>query len=117
MSRDKLGKLALQLSRSGNKSRPTRRLDGNGIVTTRRGREIKVQYHLCFPAIDPDAVTEDPSKAEAQQFSGQVWCPYDGSFVTVYSDKILTLRMEDGRRLRFCYQDRDGAIVVTEWLG
>jgi hypothetical protein len=92
-------------------------LNGSGIVTTGRGREIPVEYHLCFPQIDPAAVTEDPSGSMAKDFTGQVWCPYDGSFVSVYSDKILTLRLEDGRRLRFFYQDRDGAIAVTEWLG
>jgi len=104
-------------SAPGNKTRPVRRLNGSGIVTTRRGREIPVEYHLCFPQIDPTAVTEDPANTAAQDFSGQVWCPYDGSFVCVYSDKILTLRLEDGSRLRFFFQDRDGAIGVTEWLG
>ena len=111
---------ALPLARSaapGNKTRPVRRLNGSGIVITRRGREISVEYHLCFPQIDPTAVNEDPSKSAVKDFSGQVWCPYDGSFVSVYSDKILTLRLEDGRRLRFVYRNRDGAIGVTEWLG
>jgi hypothetical protein len=92
-------------------------LAGSGIVTTGRGREIPVEYHLSFPQIDPTVVTEDPSGSRAKDFTGQVWCPYDGSFVSVYSGKILTLRLQDGRRLRFFYQDRDGAIAVTEWLG
>jgi hypothetical protein len=115
-----LDNFALPLRRSAapvNKTRAVRRLNGSGIVTTGSGREIKVEYHLCFPPIDPTAVTEDPSKTSAKDFSGQVWCPYDGSFVSVYSDKILTLRLEDGRQLRFCYQDMDGGIAVTEWLG
>ncbi|MGA2133532.1 MAG: hypothetical protein ABSH50_14655 [Bryobacteraceae bacterium] len=92
-------------------------MNGSGTVTTGRGREISVEYHLSFPQIDPTAVTEDPSKSAVKDFSGQVWCPYDGSFVSVYSGKVLTLRLEDGRRLRFLYQSRDGAIGVTEWLG
>lgn len=111
---------ALPLARSavpGNKARPVRRLNGSGIVTTGRGREITVEYHLCFPQIDQTAITEDPAKSAAKDFSGQVWCPYDGSFVSVYSDKILTLRLEDGSQLRFFFQNRDGAIGVTEWLG
>ena len=111
---------SLQLSRStapGHNSKPVRRLNGTGVVTTRRGREIPVEYHLCFPQNDPGAASEDPSKSAAGEFSGQVWCPYDGSFVSVYSGKTLTLRLEDGRRLRFFHRDRDGGIAVTEWLG
>ncbi len=110
----------LQLSKStapGNKARPVQRLNGTGVVTTGRGREIPVEYHLCFPQKDPAAVSEDPAKTAVKEFSGQVWCPYDGSFVSVHSGKILTLRLEDGRRLRFFHQNRDGGIAVTEWLG
>ena len=94
-----------------------RRLNGSGVVTTRRGREFPVEYHLCFPQMDPTATTEDPARSAVKDFSGQVWCPHDGSFVSVHSGKILTLRLEDGRQLRFLYQSRDGAIGVTEWLG
>ena len=111
---------ALQLSRSsapGNKQRPVQRLNGTGIVITGRGRQIPVEYHLSFPQNDPATATGDPAKAKLKEFSGQVWCPYDGSFVSVHSGKILTLRLEDGRQLRFVHQNRDGAIAVTEWLG
>jgi hypothetical protein len=111
---------ALQLSRSNTVSRDkalaVRRLKGNGTATTRRGREIPVEYHLCFPQ-HPADTSDDPSHAPLQEFSGQVWCPYDGSFVSVHFGKILTLRLEDGRQLRFCHQDRDGGITVTEWIG
>jgi len=110
----------LQLTRSttaGNKARSFQRLHGSGIVTTRRGRDIAVEYHLSFPKNDPDGPDQDPSQSAPHEFSGQVWCPYDGSFVSVYAGKTLTLQLADGRRLRFFHQDRDGGITVTEWLG
>jgi hypothetical protein len=110
----------LQLSSpaaAGNKTRAFQRLNGSGVVTTRRGRKIPVEYHLCFPKNDPNGPDQDPSKSVPREFSGQVWCPYDGSFVSVYAGKTLTLRLSDGRQLRFFHQDRDGGIAVTEWLG
>jgi hypothetical protein len=95
---------------------PVERLSGRGMVTTKRGKQISVEYHLC---IMPGSDTQAGAAAEAglPGFSGQVWCPYDGSFVSVYQGKIMTLCIEDGRKLRFFHQDRDGAIAVTEWLG
>ena len=110
----------IQLPRSnptGNKVRPVKRLSGTGIVTTGRGKEISVEYHLCFSQDDTGSQTEAPSKASMKEFSGQVWCPYDGSFVSVHLGKVMTLSIEDGRRLRFFHRNRDGAIAVTEWLG
>jgi len=110
----------LQLSRpttAANKARAFQRMNGSGVVTTARGREIPVEYQLCFPKHDPTGPDQDPAKSAPKEFSGQVWCPYDGSFVSVYSGKTLTLRLADGRRLRFFHQDRDGGIAVTEWLG
>jgi hypothetical protein len=109
----------LQLSKSsapGNKMRPAKRLSGTGIVTTGRGKTISVEYHLCFTQ-DGDDPSDDPSKAELKAFTGQVWCPYDGSFVSVHLGKTLTLRIEDGRQLRFMHRNRDGGIAVTEWIG
>ena len=109
----------LQLSKStapGNKMRPAKRLSGTGTVTTGRGKTISVEYHLCFTQ-DGDEPGDDPSKAELKAFSGQGWCPYDGSFVSVHLGKVLTLRIEDGRQLRFMHRNRDGGISVTEWLG
>ena len=105
------------LATDGNKVRSFQRLHGNGVVTTRRGRDISVEYHLCFPKNDPHGPDQDPSKSSPNEFSGQVWCPYDGSFVSVYAGKTLTLRLADGRRLRFFHRDQDGGIAVTEWLG
>ena len=110
----------LQLARSttaSNKARAFQRLNGGGIVTTRRGREITVEYQLCFPKHDPTGPEEDPAKSAPNEFSGQVWCPYDGSFVSVYSGKTLTLRLSDGRRLRFFHKGFDAGVTVTEWLG
>ena len=52
-----------------------------------------------------------------KEFSGQIWCPYDGSFVCVHAGQTMTLRMEDGRRLRFVHCNRDGGVTVTQWLG
>ena len=110
---------ALQLSKSSapnNKLRPAKRLSGTGTVTTGRGKVVSVEYHLCFAQNGEDA-DEEPSNAEIKSFTGQVWCPYDGSFVSVHLGKTLTLRIEDGRQLRFEHRNRDGGIVVTEWIG
>jgi len=99
------------------KARPSQHLNGSGIVTTGRGREISVEYHLFFPQNDPKVPDQDPSKLPPKEFSGQVWCPYDGSFVSVHAGKTMTLKLEDGRRLRFLHSNRDGGIAVLEWLG
>jgi len=109
----------LDLSRSdarAKKAPRVQRLSGTGSVTTWRGRQISVEYHLSFPQAQNDA-SDTPSAAAVKEMSGQVWCPYDGSFVTVHQGKTLTLRIEDGRQLRFLYQNRDGGIAVVEWLG
>jgi hypothetical protein len=29
----------------------------------------------------------------------------------------MTLRMEDGRQLRFTHRNRDGGITVEKWIG
>jgi len=109
----------LSLSKSKTKSndlRPVERLKGTGIVTTRRGKEISVQYHISF-APDDAGLAEDASASGLKAFSGQIWCPYDGSFVCVHSGQIMTLRMEDGRQLCFSHSDRDGGVTVTKWIG
>lgn len=110
---------SLQLSRSnapGNKTRPTKRLSGTGTVTTGKGKTFSVEYHLCFMQ-DGTEPGDNLSSNEIKTFSGQVWCPYDGSFISVHLGKIMTLKIEDGRQLRFTHQNRDGAIAVTEWIG
>ena len=95
---------------------PVERLSGRGIVTTGRGKQISVEYHL---SVTLNGLPASNVKAEGglPGFSGQVWCPHDGSFVSVYQGKIMTLCIEDGRKLRFLHQGRDGAISVVEWLG
>jgi hypothetical protein len=100
-----------------NKLRPVERLNGTGIVTTKSGKEISVQYHLCFAQDEAGADTEDSPAAGLKELSGQVWCPHDGSFVCVHSGQTMTLLMEDGRRLRFSHRNRDGAISVIKWIG
>jgi hypothetical protein len=96
--------------------RPVERLKGTGVVTTRRGKEISVQYHITFAPDDPAATGDTPASA-LKAFSGQVWCPYDGSFVCVHSGQTMTLRMEDGRQLCFSHSNRDGGVTVTKWIG
>jgi hypothetical protein len=102
-----------------NRPRPAKRICGSGIVTTGRGKKINVAYQLCFPQDDSGAAPSaaiSPAAARLKEFSGQVWCPYDGSFVSVHQGQVMTLSMEDGRRLRFFHRNRDGGIAVTEWL-
>jgi hypothetical protein len=109
----------LSLSKSKtrpNDVRPVERLKGTGTVTTRRGKEISVQYHISF-APDDASETGDSPESGLKAFSGQIWCPYDGSFVCVHSGQTMTLRMEDGRKLCFSHRDRDGGVTVTKWIG
>jgi len=100
-----------------NKLRPVERLNGTGTVITKSGKEISVQYHLCFSADSEGPEAEDSSPAGLKELSGQVWCPHDGSFVCVHSGQTMTLCMEDGRRLRFAHRNRDGGISVIKWIG
>ena|SRR5579863_5188673 len=98
---------------TSNKLRPVERLNGTGIVITKSGKEISVQYHLCFSS----EATEAEEASGVKELSGQVWCPHDGSFVCVHSGQTMTLCMEDGRRLRFAHRNRDGGISVIKWIG
>jgi hypothetical protein len=91
------------------------RLSGTGTVTTERGKTISVAYQLSVPK-GAAASHKWPLGNVLKDVSGRVWCPYDGSFVSVNQGKVMTLHIEDGRRLRFLLQDRDGGIAVTEWL-
>jgi hypothetical protein len=100
-----------------NKPQPVERLNGTGIVITKSGKEISVQYHLSFAQNDADTEVEDPPSPGIKGLSGQVWCPHDGSFVCVHSGQTMTLCMEDGRRLRFAHRNRDGGIAVIKWIG
>src|ERR1700721_1649911 len=90
---------------TSNKLRPVERLNGTGVVITKSGKEISVQYHLCFSQDEGSAETDD-SAAPGKELSGQVWCPHDGSFVCVHSGQTMTLLMEDGARLRFPPENR-----------
>jgi hypothetical protein len=93
------------------------RLKGTGLVTTGRGKEISVKYHLSLTQDEVDSAPGAPPQLGPKNFAGQIWCPYDGSFVAIHLGQTMTLRMEDGRRLRFTHRNRDGAITVTKWLG
>jgi hypothetical protein len=93
------------------------RLKGTGLVTTGRGKEISVKYHLSLTQDEIDSGLGAQPQLGPKNFAGQVWCPYDGSFVAIHLGQTMTLRMEDGRRLRFTHRNRDGAITVTKWLG
>jgi hypothetical protein len=92
-------------------------LKGRGVVTTKRGKEIAVQYQICFPGSDVRQQAKDTPISTLTKFSGQIWCPHDGSFVSVHFGQTMTLCMADGRRLRFSYCDGHGGIAVTEWIG
>jgi hypothetical protein len=98
-------------------SRVIDRLKGTGLVTTSRGKEISVKYHLSLTQDEIDSGLGAQPQLGPKNFAGQIWCPYDGSFVAIHLGQTMTLRMEDGRRLRFTHRNRDGAITVTKWLG
>jgi hypothetical protein len=93
------------------------RLKGNGVATTGRGKEISVRYHLSLSQDQLDCDRGDLPEFGAKTVAGQVWCPHDGSFVAVHQGQVMTLLMEDGRKLRFVHSNRDGGITVTQWIG
>jgi hypothetical protein len=93
------------------------RLKGTGIVTTDRGKEISVRYHLSLTQDKIDAGAGEQPQLGPRNFAGQIWCPHEGSFVAVHLGQTMTLRMEDGRRIRFTHRNRDGGITVTKWIG
>jgi hypothetical protein len=100
-----------------NGRRVIERLKGTGLVTTERGKESSVRYHLSLTQDEVDSGTGDQPHFGPKNFAGQIWCPHDGSFVAIHLGQIMTLRMEDGRRLRFTHRNRDGGITVTQWIG
>jgi hypothetical protein len=93
------------------------RLKGTGLVTTGRGKEISVKYHLSLAQDAADSGAVEQAQLGPKTFSGQIWCPHDGSFVAVHLGQPMTLRMEDGRQLRFTHSNRDGGITVEKWIG
>src|ERR1035438_7378469 len=90
------------------------RLKGTGLVTTGRGKEISVKYHLSLAQDAVDSGAVEQAQLGPKRFSGQIWCPHDGSFVAVHLGQPMTLRMEDGRQLRFTHSNRDGGITVEK---
>jgi len=100
-----------------NGKRVIERLKGTGLVTTERGKESSARYHLSLIQDEIDSAPGDQPQLGPMNFTGQVWCPHDGSFVAIHQGQTMTLRMEDGRRLRFTHRNRDGGITVTEWIG
>lgn len=101
----------------GNGRRVIERLKGTGLVTTERGKESSAKYHLSLTQDESDSGPGDQAQLGPKNFTGQIWCPHDGSFVAVHQGQTMTLRMEDGRRLRFTHRNRDGGITVTKWIG
>ena len=101
----------------GKNGRVIERLKGTGLVTSERGKEISVRYHLCLTQEHIDSGPGEQPQLGPKTFDGQIWCPYDGSFVAVHLGQTMTLRMEDERRLRFTHRNRDGGITVTKWIG
>lgn len=103
---------------SGGKSgQVIERLKGTGVAISQRGKEIPVQYHLSLIQEEIEAAPGEQPQMGSRSFAGQIWCPHDGSFVAVHLGQTMTLRMEDGRKLRFVHRNRDGGITVTKWLG
>ena len=93
------------------------RLKGTGLATTARGKEVSVRYHLSLTQDEIDSGRGEQPQLGPNNFAGQIWCAHDASFVAIHLGQTMTLRMEDGRRLRFTHRNRDGGITVTKWIG
>jgi hypothetical protein len=107
----------LNKTSTGNGKRVIERLKGTGVATTERGKESSVRYHLSLTQDEVDSAPGEEQQLGPKSFAGQIWCPHDGSFVAIHIGQTMTLRMEDGRQLRFTHQNRDGGITVTQWIG
>jgi hypothetical protein len=95
-------------------------LQGTGIVTAPDGNEIQAKYDLQITQaepVEPEAGEGVPQVAGFKHVSGLVWSTSDPYFVLAHSRKIMTLQMEDGRKLRFFHRDIDGSIGLNKWLG
>jgi hypothetical protein len=75
------------------------------------------KYDLQITQDEPEAGQGVPQVAGFKHVSGLVWSTYDPYFVLAHSRKIMTLQMEDGRKLRFVHRDIDGSIGLNKWLG
>src|SRR4051812_28067675 len=83
------------------------RLQGNGTVTTRNGEQKLVQYNIYIYAEEINAGTQENPNATipgTRDLRGRV------EPICFFNDKELTLTMQDGRNLHFCFTDKQGSI-------
>ena len=88
------------------------RLQGTGVVTV-QGQEIRAAYDISIT--QDDAGT--PATLGSKHISGQVWSAHDPYFVITHFRKVMTLRMEDGRKFQFFHRDDAGNIGLNKWIG
>jgi hypothetical protein len=93
------------------------RLHSTGIVTDSDGIEMRAKYDLEITQDEPESGEGIPQVAGFKHVSGQVWSTCDPYFVLDHSRKIMTLQMEDGRKLRFFHRGIDGSIGLNKWIG
>ena len=93
------------------------RLHGNGIVTAPDGIEMRAKYDLQITQDEAEAGQGAPRVAGSKHVCGLVWSTCGPDFRSNHSRKILTLQMEDGRKLRFFHRHIDGSIGFEKWLG
>jgi hypothetical protein len=92
-------------------------LHGTGIVTDPDGIEMRAKYDLQITQDEPESGQGIPQVAGFKHVCGLVWSTYDPYFGLDHSRKVMTLQMEDGRKLRFFHRDIDGSIGFEKWLG
>jgi hypothetical protein len=88
-------------------------LQGTGVVTVQEGEEIQAAYDIRITQDDPAT----PPVNGGKHISGQVWSTHDPYFVITHFRKVMTLRMEDGRKFRFFHRDDAGNIGLNKWIG
>ena len=89
-------------------------LRGTGVVTVPNGNEVRANYDLQITQDDP---VQLPPITRSKHVSGLVWSECDPYFVPAHIREIMTLRMEDGRKLNFFHRDIDGSIGLSRWIG
>jgi len=90
-------------------------LQGSGVVTAENGDRMTVKYDLQITRDEPEAGR--PPAVGFKHLGGQIWSEHDSYFVLSHARTIMTLQMEDGRKLKFFHRDLAGNIGLREWIG
>jgi hypothetical protein len=93
--------------------RCTESMEGRGVVGADDGQKVCVECELNVHLEEiPASSVADPQATipGLRDIRGRVK-------PVCYFGQVLTLEMEDGRKLRFFFNDTDGNIALSSWIG